>query len=117
MCTPIKKHCNRDLSPPCRGLRYRGVGERVCSASFRLEFFSETQSLEGLSTTDRRCASVLSTDGSVPTCLAHAGASSWKGPIDGEKPLGSQPHLSPFARGPCIARRSPVPGSVCCPRL
>src|SRR5215216_3860829 len=30
--------------------------------------FSETQSLEGLSTTDRRCASVLSTDASVPTC-------------------------------------------------
>src|SRR5215218_1708009 len=79
--------------------------------------FSETQRLGGLSTTDRRCASVPTTDGSVPTCLAHAGASSWKGPIDGEKPLGSQPHLSPFARGPCIARRSPVPGSVCCPRL
>src|SRR5829696_8956081 len=42
MCTPIKKHCNRDLSPPCRDLRYRGVGKRACSPGFLEEFFSET---------------------------------------------------------------------------
>src|SRR5215218_9674358 len=39
-----QKHCNRDLSPPCRGLRYRGVGKRsfACSPNRREEFFSET---------------------------------------------------------------------------
>jgi hypothetical protein len=34
-------------------------------AYFRQEFFSETQTLEGLSKTYPRCASVLSMDGAV----------------------------------------------------
>ena len=43
MYTHLKKHCNRDLSPPCRDLRYRGVGKRACSPGFLEEFFSETR--------------------------------------------------------------------------
>src|SRR5215218_5157188 len=32
------------IHPPAYPMRHRGVGKRACSASFREEFFSETQS-------------------------------------------------------------------------